>query len=76
MAARFLNVQEAADFLGISKSCAYAAIDKGEFPVPVIKIGSRIKVPAAALHALAGAPEVIGSVVDADLRGDFAGDAA
>ena len=54
MSATFLNVQEAADFLGVSKSCAYAAIESGEFPVPVIKVGSRIKVPAGPLYALAG----------------------
>lgn len=56
--ATFLNVQEAADFLGISKTCAYDAIRAGEFPVPVVKVGSRIKVPAQPLYALAGSSEV------------------
>lgn len=50
----FLNVREAAEFLGVGESTAYRAIEEGTFPVKVVRVGGRIRVPAAALHALAG----------------------
>lgn len=80
----FLNVQDAADYLGVSKSCAYAAIDAGEFPVPVVKVGKRIKVPARALYALAGDERAAQASTSPDSascggstgRGDLSGEAA
>lgn len=39
------TVPEAADVLGICKDTAYELLRKGEFPVPVIRVGRSIKVP-------------------------------
>lgn len=79
----FVNVRDAARYLGVSASCAYAAIDAGEFPVPVVRVGKRIKVPAGALYALAGEPSDAESserpepmTVVGSGRGEFSGDAA
>ncbi|MBI9000048.1 helix-turn-helix domain-containing protein [Corynebacterium sp. CCM 9185] len=49
-----ITVEEAAAVLGISKSSAYAAIKRNEFPTPVIKIGGRYVVPTAPLRQLLG----------------------
>ena len=50
----FLDVGPAARFLGIGKSLAYELIRSGEFPVAVLKFGTRIKVPTKALLEVAG----------------------
>jgi excisionase family DNA binding protein len=44
-----VNVEEAAQALGVNRLTLYSAIRKGESPVPVIKIGRRLVVPRAAL---------------------------
>lgn len=49
-----LTVREAATLLGISASSAYEAARKNKFPVPVIRVGGRIVVPAAPLLDLLG----------------------
>ena len=49
-----ISIREAAKILGISASTAYAAVNAGTFPVPVIHIGSRISVPTAPLRKLLG----------------------
>jgi excisionase family DNA binding protein len=38
--------------LGISRSSAYAAINRGE--IPVIRLGSRLLVPTAAIRQMLG----------------------
>lgn len=48
------DLRIAARALGISKSTAYALAQKGEFPVRIVKIGSRYVVPTADLRALLG----------------------
>ena len=47
-----VDVAEAAAALGIHKLTAYDSIRRGDFPVPVIKIGRRLVVPKAALERL------------------------
>jgi excisionase family DNA binding protein len=47
-----LTVPEAAELLGVHKLTAYDAIRRGDFPVPVIKVGRRYVVPVAALDRL------------------------
>ncbi|MFC5179397.1 helix-turn-helix transcriptional regulator [Nocardioides taihuensis] len=42
----------AASILGISRSLAYELIGRGEFPVPTVRLGSRILVPVRPLLAL------------------------
>jgi excisionase family DNA binding protein len=46
------SIPEAAKQLGLSRSAAYAAAARGELPVPVLRIGSRLLVPRAALDRL------------------------
>ena len=48
------DLRTAAKALGVSKSTAYALAQKGEFPVRVVRIGSRYVVPTADLRALLG----------------------
>lgn len=54
MSTRTYTVPEAAELLGCSPSAAYEAIKAGDFPVPVLRIGRKIVVPAAPLHAALG----------------------
>lgn len=51
------DLRTAAKALGVSKSTAYALAQKGEFPVRVVRIGSRYVVPTADLRALLGMGE-------------------
>jgi excisionase family DNA binding protein len=51
------SVEETAVHLGIGRTLAYELIRRGEFPVPVIRLGRRIVVPRAALDALLGLGE-------------------
>lgn len=46
---RTVTVTEAARQLGISRSFAYQAIARGDFPVPVLRIGGRVVVSRTAL---------------------------
>jgi hypothetical protein len=50
----FWDVERAAPFLGIGKSLAYDLIRRDEFPVPILRFGTRIKVPTKALVEAAG----------------------
>jgi hypothetical protein len=50
----FWDVERAARFLGIGRSLAYDLIRRGEFPVPVLRFGTRVKVPTKALLEAAG----------------------
>ena len=45
-----MSVPEAGSVLGISRNAAYAAAARGE--IPVIRIGGRLLVPAAALERM------------------------
>lgn len=48
------SVDEAAVLLGVSRSHAYDLVRRGEFPVPVIRLGRTVRVPRAALNNLLG----------------------
>lgn len=48
------SVTEAAELLGIHRETAYLQIAAGTFPVPVIRVGRRLKIPRAVLDALLG----------------------
>lgn len=56
----FWDVEQAARFLGIGKSLAYDLISRDEFPVPVLRFGTRIKVPTKALVEAAGLSGTVG----------------
>lgn len=47
-----ITVQDAADLLGLSRSTAYRAAERGE--LPVIRFGGRMRVPVARLLVLMG----------------------
>lgn len=49
-----LNIEDAARRLGINRSTAYELVRRGEFPVPIIRLGRRIVVSRHALDALLG----------------------
>ena len=44
-----VDMATAANLLGISRSFAYQLAKDGQFPVPVIKVGSRYRVPITGL---------------------------
>ena len=46
------SVASAAKILGVHPLTLYAAIRRGESPVPIIRVGRRILVPRAALERL------------------------
>ncbi len=48
-ARRTLTVDEAAPILGISATTLYRAIERGECPIPVLRIGTRVLIPRDAL---------------------------
>jgi excisionase family DNA binding protein len=63
----WLDVSEAAKQLGVSPMSLYRAIADKRFPA--VKIGTRIRIPAGALAAMADVALRTGSVVDtADWR--------
>jgi hypothetical protein len=47
-----VDVTTAAAALGVSRSAAYDAIARGEFPARVIRVGGRLKVVTASLMDL------------------------
>lgn len=49
---RARSVPDAAKVIGISRSAAYRAVERGE--IPAIRIGRRLVVPEAALRRLLG----------------------
>ncbi len=49
-ARKTLDVEEAAQVLGLGRSAAYAAVRRGE--IPSIRIGKRLLVPTDALESL------------------------
>lgn len=47
-----VDIEIAAKMLGIGRNLAYSLAKKNEFPVPVLKLGRRIKVPRKPLLEL------------------------
>ncbi|MBG0568199.1 helix-turn-helix transcriptional regulator [Actinoplanes aureus] len=43
------DVPTAAAIFGIGRSAAYELVQRGAFPVPVLRIGARYRVPVAAI---------------------------
>jgi hypothetical protein len=60
----WVDIPTACQALGIGKTVGYELAQRGEFPVPVLKVGSRYRVPTSHLLSLAG------------VGGDLSGDAA
>jgi predicted DNA-binding transcriptional regulator AlpA len=55
-----LPLVEAARWIGFGRSTAYDAVQAGTFPLPVIRVGKKLRVPTAAvirmLEGHAGTP--------------------
>lgn len=52
-----VDIPTAGSILGIGRTTAYALAARNEFPVPVLRIGSKLRVPTARLfELLEGAP--------------------
>lgn len=47
-----MNIEEAAELLGIGRGLAYASARNGSFPVALVRIGRRLLVPRAPLLRL------------------------
>ncbi|MFC1935590.1 helix-turn-helix domain-containing protein [Chloroflexota bacterium] len=47
-----VSVEVACRLLGISRGLGYALVNRGEFPVTVLRLGRRLIVPKAALERL------------------------
>lgn len=53
----FLSIEEVAALLGEHRSTCYRSIERGDFPVPVVTINGRLRVPRRAVERLmAGEP--------------------
>jgi predicted DNA-binding transcriptional regulator AlpA len=51
-----VSLVEAGMVIKIGRSKAYEMARRGEFPVPVLRLGRRLRVPTAALRELVGLP--------------------
>jgi len=47
-----LTIPELADLVGMHPSTLYRAITRGDFPVPIVRFGDRIRVPRVAVERL------------------------
>jgi excisionase family DNA binding protein len=67
-----VSVEEAGALLGVSRTTAYRLAACGEFPVPVIRIGRKLRIPTALLaNALGLRPDDV--IELASLRGTAIG---
>ena len=64
-----VSVEEAGALLGISRTTAYRLAACDEFPVPVIRVGRKLRIPTALLANTLGIPpdEVIEFAASRDL---------
>jgi excisionase family DNA binding protein len=53
-----LNVEQAAEVLGLSRTAAYELIRNGEWPTPVFRLGRLIRIPTAPVLRLLGVAPV------------------
>ncbi len=58
----FITVEQAAEIIGIGRTCAYQlarrAADFGEGTFPAVRFGRQLRVPRRKLEDLVGGPEV------------------
>ncbi len=52
--APLLSISELAELTGVHASTLYRSINRGSFPIPIIRLGSRIRVSRAAAERLVG----------------------
>lgn len=51
-----LDIVTAGQVLGMGRTAAYEAARRGDFPVPVLRVGNRYRVATAHLRELLGLP--------------------
>ncbi len=49
-----VDVERAAQLLGIGRTAAYQLVRSGRWPTPVLRVGRQLRVPTAPLLALLG----------------------
>ena len=49
-----VSIPEAARLLGIGRTTAYELASRGEFPVPVLRVGRQFRVPLAGMARVLG----------------------
>lgn len=47
-----LSIEEAAEMLGIHRCTLYRSIERGDFPLPLVQINARWRVPRKAVESL------------------------
>ena len=52
LAKSLLSVEEAAELLGVDRATCYRAIRSEKFPLPVVHLGGRIRIPRRAVERL------------------------
>jgi len=52
LAKSLLSVEEAAELLGVDRATCYRAIRSETFPLPVVRLGGRIRIPSRAIERL------------------------
>lgn len=60
--AETVNIEIVAKRLGISRGLAYTLARADDLPVPVLRLGSRLLVPVAALDKLLGGSDEQGGI--------------
>ena len=65
-----MSLAEVADVLGIHRTTAWSLHKRGELPVPVLKVGSNLRVVRAHLQLflMTGEPVAPGTRVDASMQ--------
>jgi len=48
----FLSIEETSVLLGISRATLYRSVQRGDFPVPVVQLNGRLRVPRRAVERL------------------------
>jgi excisionase family DNA binding protein len=48
----FLSIEETSVLLGISRATVYRSVQRGDFPIPVVQLNGRLRVPRLAVERL------------------------
>jgi excisionase family DNA binding protein len=49
-----LTISEVASLLGVHRSTLYRTIGRSDLPLPIIRVGSRMRIPRAAVERVLG----------------------
>lgn len=65
----FLSVDETASLLGVSRATLYRSIQRGDFPLPVVTLNARLRVPRRSVDRLLDGLDPAGSAAPTDSDG-------